>query len=223
MSTHLYRKPQICREHRSHHHTRPQHQDSNHGLYLLPPTYLRDISLRDDQHVSRILTAIYVGLWTHNFRPTDEHYWLFGAVTAAVCVPFFVLIGSLNTTTGMQFWRAKTAALLRSIGSFLAWLFSCGGRREYPDGEDDGISEADSAEQRYRRQSAQTRDIRESRSRQLSRQRSMGRSMEHVVELGPKGVPAEAVRPELVRSESSMLAKMWLNERRRTLRYNSDV
>ncbi|CZT42498.1 uncharacterized protein RSE6_02413 [Rhynchosporium secalis] len=34
----------------------------------------------------------------------------------AVCVPFFLLIGSLNTTSGMEFWRRKWHVVL-------AWLF----------------------------------------------------------------------------------------------------
>lgn len=41
---------------------------------------------------------------------------------ATVCVPFFLLIGSLNTTSGMEFWRSKWHQLLY-------WLF---GRNRAP-------------------------------------------------------------------------------------------
>lgn len=36
----------------------------------------------------------------HNFRD-------FAIVMSVVCIPFFFLIGSLNTTSGMEFWRRK--------------------------------------------------------------------------------------------------------------------
>lgn len=34
---------------------------------------------------------------------------------ATVCLPFFILIGSLNTTSGMEFWRGRWH-------KFLAWI-----------------------------------------------------------------------------------------------------
>lgn len=46
--------------------------------------------------------------------PTDEHYWQFGIVTACVCIPFFILIGSLNTTGGLHFWRHKVVTVCKS-------------------------------------------------------------------------------------------------------------
>ncbi|KAI9710125.1 MAG: hypothetical protein M1820_002927 [Bogoriella megaspora] len=54
--------------------------------------------------------------------PTEGHFWMFAIVLCTVCIPFFVLIGSMNTIRGMKFWRAKTKAVLRNIGYFLAWL-----------------------------------------------------------------------------------------------------
>ncbi|CZR64326.1 uncharacterized protein PAC_14224 [Phialocephala subalpina] len=47
--------------------------------------------------------------------PTDHQFKVFGIVMATVCVPFFLLIGSLNTTSGMEFWRSKWHQLLRWI------------------------------------------------------------------------------------------------------------
>lgn len=40
----------------------------------------------------------------------------FTITMVAVCVPFFLLIGSLNTTSGMEFWRSKWHIML-------AWVF----------------------------------------------------------------------------------------------------
>lgn len=42
---------------------------------------------------------------------------------STVCVPFFFLIGSLNTTQGMRFWRSKWHQLL-------AWMFGIKNRKE---------------------------------------------------------------------------------------------
>lgn len=39
--------------------------------------------------------------------PTEHHFVMFGVVMVTVCLPFFILIGSLNTTSGMEFWRGK--------------------------------------------------------------------------------------------------------------------
>jgi hypothetical protein len=39
--------------------------------------------------------------------PTEHQFKVFGIVMATVCVPFFLLIGSLNTTSGMEFWQSK--------------------------------------------------------------------------------------------------------------------
>lgn len=58
--------------------------------------------------------------------PTDEHYWQYGIVTACVCVPFFILVGSLNTTRGLHFWRHRVAMAFTVVGEFFAWLVRCG-------------------------------------------------------------------------------------------------
>ncbi|PBP25214.1 hypothetical protein BUE80_DR003680 [Diplocarpon rosae] len=48
--------------------------------------------------------------------PTERDFTWFGVTMATVCIPFFLLIGSLNTTSGMTFWRGKWH-------QFLAWAF----------------------------------------------------------------------------------------------------
>jgi len=42
----------------------------------------------------------------------EEHFTDFAVVMVVVCLPFFLLIGSLNTTAGMTFWRNKWHNLL---------------------------------------------------------------------------------------------------------------
>lgn len=44
--------------------------------------------------------------------PTEHEFNIFGIVMTTVCVPFFFLIGSLNTTQGMRFWRSRYHAVI---------------------------------------------------------------------------------------------------------------
>jgi hypothetical protein len=48
---------------------------------------------------------------------TEHDFGSFGITMATVCVPFFVLIGFLNTTTGMQFWRSRWYRLAEWVES----------------------------------------------------------------------------------------------------------
>ncbi|TVY17373.1 hypothetical protein LARI1_G004803 [Lachnellula arida] len=52
--------------------------------------------------------------------PTQHQFKWFGIVMATVCIPFFLLIGSLNTTSGMEFWRSKWQYLLSYISHALS-------------------------------------------------------------------------------------------------------
>ncbi|WPB05064.1 uncharacterized protein RHO25_009713 [Cercospora beticola] len=54
--------------------------------------------------------------------PEERQYWHFGIVTATVCIPFFILIGSLNTVRGMTFWRKKTSNAFKHALNFFAWI-----------------------------------------------------------------------------------------------------
>ncbi|KAF2213983.1 hypothetical protein CERZMDRAFT_66734 [Cercospora zeae-maydis SCOH1-5] len=54
--------------------------------------------------------------------PEERQYWHFGIVTATVCIPFFILIGSLNTVRGMTFWRKKTSNGFQHALTFFAWV-----------------------------------------------------------------------------------------------------
>ena len=55
---------------------------------------------------------------------------MFGIVTATVCVPFFLLVGSLNSRRGMQFWRNVLKTAFKRIGASFAWLFGRGNKDE---------------------------------------------------------------------------------------------
>ncbi|KAI9643740.1 hypothetical protein NHQ30_008364 [Ciborinia camelliae] len=47
---------------------------------------------------------------------TDQDFTPFGITMATVCVPFFFLVGALNTTSGMQFWRVRWYRFLGWFG-----------------------------------------------------------------------------------------------------------
>lgn len=54
--------------------------------------------------------------------PTEHSFWEFGTVLVTVCVPFFLLIGSLNTTKGYEFWKARCKEVMKSCLWFLAFM-----------------------------------------------------------------------------------------------------
>lgn len=47
--------------------------------------------------------------------PTVPEYWPFATVLVCVCLPFFLLIGSLNTTRGMRFWQHKFGLVVKTV------------------------------------------------------------------------------------------------------------
>jgi hypothetical protein len=55
------------------------------------------------------VTSVF-GMTNMDQRP---HFWQFGITLATVCVPFFLLIGFLNTEAGYGIWMRKTKALWR--------------------------------------------------------------------------------------------------------------
>lgn len=59
--------------------------------------------------------------------PQEQDFKNFAIVMAVVCIPFFFLIGSLNTTSGMTFWRNKWHNLLDWVSRKL----------QHPEAEDD--------------------------------------------------------------------------------------
>ena len=56
--------------------------------------------------------------------PPEDSFHPFGIVTAIICLPTYTLIGSLNTTSGLQFWTHKTRTFFTWIGMWLAKLLA---------------------------------------------------------------------------------------------------
>ena len=154
--------------------------------------------------------------------PTDKHYWMFAIVTATVCVPFFVLIGSLNTNKGMRFWRNRTSAAFDGVGGAFSWLARCGKRR--PDlvtvKSFDSESTASTGQLwRSRKESVapglEVEDpaTREEQQKRLddwnvtTRTRTMSAQNWNTMPL----------------ERTSTIATMWQNERKRRLRYSEEV
>lgn len=54
--------------------------------------------------------------------PTEQSYWMFGVVTTAVCVPFFVLVAYLNNKIGPAFWRRQAERTAQSFKGLVVWL-----------------------------------------------------------------------------------------------------
>lgn len=48
----------------------------------------------------------------------NESFWKFGVATTAICVPFFILMASLNSKRSFAFWERNFNATLRKIESF---------------------------------------------------------------------------------------------------------
>lgn len=46
---------------------------------------------------------------------TEPNFWKFGVTLATVCIPFFLLIGFLNTDSGYRLWMEKTKLIWRWI------------------------------------------------------------------------------------------------------------
>jgi hypothetical protein len=54
--------------------------------------------------------------------PPDADFWKFGVVIATVCVPFFLLIGSMNTNRGMKFWTEQFGSFFLYAARIFMWM-----------------------------------------------------------------------------------------------------
>lgn len=95
--------------------------------------------------------------------PPDDNFVPFGIVIVIICVPTYLLIGSLNTTRGMQFWRERTMDLFRLVGKLFMHVFtffrpqsekSKKLRQQFADPEDEKTPEPDPSSSMPRTQSA---------------------------------------------------------------------
>lgn len=174
--------------------------------------------------------------------PARHDYRDFAIVVAVVCVPFFILIGSLNTTRGMNFWRMRTKAVFNRIGVFFAWL-ARGAKNREPDliSAKSFASTTSASGTRSRSWSLGRRTSTEQRQMQRARASTLEDADEPTVREGEReqqrkvedGPPPDPVSPRLfnrpthtVATEpASRLAEMWLDERdrRRRLKYKEDI
>lgn len=149
--------------------------------------------------------------------PTERHYWTFGIVTGTVCVPFFILIGSLNTNRGMQFWREETVAFFGHIGRFLAWLGRCGRSRHDNDSTSDTLVDRPG----HRAAAPQMSSIDDNRTTRLRRWSTAQDPDQSKESVGLKSLDVQTAhirRPLFGRSRSSRIAEMWTAESmRRTI------
>ncbi|KAK5163341.1 uncharacterized protein LTR77_010714 [Saxophila tyrrhenica] len=163
----------------------------------------------------------------------DPDYRDFTIVTCTVCVPFFVLIGSLNSRRGLTWWKIKTQAFFAAMGVFFAWMT---GREKPADPPElmavksfDSQSRADTIRLR-RFSSMQNRNERgvvrgETMVEEPSSRGEGDRRVEDGLALAASVSPA--VRPSfgMGRVGTSRIAEMWGDERerKRRLTYGEDV
>lgn len=55
--------------------------------------------------------------------PPNDSFHAFGIVTTVICLPTYMLIGSLNTNKGVHFWRNKTSQFFAFVGRIITKLF----------------------------------------------------------------------------------------------------
>lgn len=156
---------------------------------------------------------------------SHAHWWMFSIVIATVCVPFFILIGSLNTNRGMRFWQARSQATQDTIETFFSWAAirfkkkppqlssvksfdsqTTTTSRHYPRrlGRRATFSVPADPEDPVSREAHQTRM---EGPRPNNRNRALSFEIAHTT-------PAE---------RTSTLASMWRDERKRKLRYSEEV
>jgi hypothetical protein len=164
--------------------------------------------------------------------PTKPHFVAFAIVTATVCVPFFVLIGSLNSRRGMHFWRRRTSATWQKVSSFFRWLT---GREQSDTPELMSIKSFDSTQRsdtmRIHRLSTSVQN-QQDRNGRLSmggdeveaKRDGEGKEGNGFAVPAPK---SPVMRPTFSGERTSMsrIAEMWVDERerRRRLTYKEDV
>ncbi|KAK0253743.1 hypothetical protein LTS09_011321 [Friedmanniomyces endolithicus] len=155
--------------------------------------------------------------------PTERRYWTFGIATATICIPFFVLLGSLNSTRGMNFWRGKTVLLFHKVREFFSWLHR-GGRPRRPASDETilGDDESGSGVLQMSR-STSTQNARDTRLRRWSSGENDRVSKGSLDTAQSARQVMEIPHPAVVASRGPSLAEMWMSERKRTLRYSQDV
>lgn len=165
--------------------------------------------------------------------PTSQVYWPFAVVTICVCVPFFFLVGSLNSTRGLRFWRNKTSAAFRAIGGFFSWLGRLGRNKPRLAGSDNDDAENnekgldDAPGPPLRRSTGSTLDNRAMRMpgrRVASFFAHAGSGKMESAGVHESSGPRSASRNGIESASGPRVTDMMGElERRRTIKYSSDV
>jgi hypothetical protein len=113
-------------------------------------------------------------------------FWRFGVVLVTVCVPFFLLIGSMNTNRGMRFWREQFGTAIVYSSSIIVWPWR---RLTKTKTADDG--EKSSVE------------VPQKQARSLSASEGMARRMGRSANAGIGGTAAEKMPDSSINSNSS--------------------
>ena len=145
----------------------------------------------------------------------------FAITTVTVCIPFLLLIGSLNTHKGMAFWRKRTKAVVDSVVEFFAWI--TGGSKKQPELVSAKSFDSEMSNGSLRRWSTGQKGVRhvetEESAAEEIRQRRLEGGLTTSVTFGPDVRPTTAER-------TSRIADMWIDERktgRRKSRYSEEV
>ncbi|KAF2163096.1 hypothetical protein M409DRAFT_26543 [Zasmidium cellare ATCC 36951] len=145
--------------------------------------------------------------------PQTPSYWTFGVVLAAVCVPFFILIGSLNTNRGMTFWRNRFRKAFVRIMKLFSFLGRCFKKKDKstPEGEEDEEKDESSRQPSQREPQPNSRRSMFARS---PRSQDSGLSMEDgQLEYSPR----------VGRTPTSKLAELLKGKRRRASTTSTEV
>lgn len=141
--------------------------------------------------------------------PQKHDYWMFAIVISTVCVPFFILIGSLNTTRGMRFWREQFLMIFHFAGLMVAWIGSCGRRKNVVESID---SDMEAETQQITHLMAQRR--KSGLHRLFSREASFS---DHVAMSDVDTVRSPLPKPPFRSSrKSSHIADLWTKEARQS-------
>lgn len=111
--------------------------------------------------------------------PTERRFEHFGITMATVCIPFFLLIGSLNTTLGMRFWVGKWQRLV-------SWVMRTPVSQDEETSDDE--DETDDGENRKQKQKPKYRERSMSQLEALAARKSqmMRTSPASTIEIEPK-------------------------------------
>lgn len=167
----------------------------------------------------------------------------FAIVTSTVCVPFLILIGSLNTHRGMNWWRTKTKLVFNVSSDVCVWVAKGGPFARKPQDDPEfprtkSFESSSSGLKQLEPAVTMSTETMSRRQRRLSNNRRDSRGFDKVLEPTARGEapitgesngglrrPTTAFAPGTTSASEppSTLANMWRNERRQRLRYSEDV